>query len=167
MRIAREHVDHAASSANRTPSERQAKAGNYAKGHMVWQGLPITIETPKGAKRSGTGKDGTPWSVTMANHYGYFKKTTGKDGDHVDCYMGPHPLSTQVYVVDQKDADSKRFDEHKVMLGFSNRDAAVEAYRQAFSDGRGDERIGAVTEMPVAAFKRWLARGDTTKPLAR
>src|SRR5579864_6778398 len=86
------------------PTEAQKEAGNYRKGHVRVHGMDLSIETPKGAKRSGKGKDGKPWSVTMPAHYGYIRGTKGADGDHVDTYLGPHPGNPNVHVVDQVDA---------------------------------------------------------------
>ena len=93
------------------------------------------------------------------------KKSVGADDDHIDVYMGPNPLAQDVFVIDQKDARTGRFDEHKVMAGFSSKDEAIETYKKAFSDNRADERIGAITKMNIGQFKRWLLRGDTTAPL--
>lgn len=68
----------------------------------------------------------------MPADYGRILGTTGADGDHVDFYMGPYPDQEIVYVVDQKDAETGAFDEHKVMLGFKNQKAALEAYFAGF-----------------------------------
>lgn len=68
--------------------------------------------------------------------------------------------SDLVVVVNQRD-DSRRFDEHKCMLGFPSEKAAVECYVRGFSDGRGRDRIASVESMSVAAFKDWLKRGRT------
>lgn len=149
------------------PSEAQKEAGNYAKDHIRLHGLDIAIENAKGAERSGTGKDGKLWSVKMPAHYGYIKGTVGKDKDHVDVYVGPHPKSPHVFVVDQKDAESGKFDEHKAFIGFVSKAQALGTYRKAFSDGRADERIGHVAEMSVDQFKSWLSDGDTTKPVEK
>ncbi len=154
-RVEPANIDHA-------PTEAQKKAGNYAKDHVHIHGLDITIENAKGAERRGVDRGGKPWSVTMPAHYGYIKGTVGKDKDHVDVYVGPHPKSPHVFVVDQKDADTAKFDEHKVMLGFSSRAQAQRAYIAGFSDGKGHRRLGHMEEMPVAVFKRWLGGGDTT-----
>ncbi|WP_238368293.1 PLxRFG domain-containing protein [Mesobacterium pallidum] len=149
------------------PTDGQKEAGNYKKGHTSWNGLGLTIENAKGTERSGTAPDGSTWSVEMPAHYGYFKRTEGADGDHVDFYMGDAPESDYVVVVDQRDADTGRFDEHKVILGTSTKTEALDLYRKGFSDGRADERIKAVTEFAsVEDFKAWLKDGDTTKPLA-
>ena len=44
-----------------TPTPAQAEAGNYAKRHVRWNGLNITVETEAGQDRTGTGPDGQPW----------------------------------------------------------------------------------------------------------
>lgn len=150
------------------PSPAAARAGNYRMAHVMVGCLPVSIETPMGGIRSGVGADGTPWSVRMPVDYGYVKQSTGADGDHVDVYVGPQAHAAEmhpVYVVDQRDADSCRFDEHKAMLGFSTAAAAREAYLAAFSDGRGGERVGAVTRMSWQAFVEWLGSGDCAEPL--
>jgi hypothetical protein len=151
---------------NRRPTDGQKEAGNYAKDHLHWNGLPLTIENAKNSHRSGVGKDGKPWKSKLPAHYGYVKGTKGKDGDHVDMYLGPHAKAPMVYVVDQKNHETGRFDEHKAMGGFANQRHAQQTYERAFSDGKGEHRIGAITAAPVAAFKRWLDEGDTTKPFA-
>ncbi|MCC0052551.1 MAG: hypothetical protein H6884_00665 [Rhodobiaceae bacterium] len=60
-------VDRAAEKAQE-PTEAQAEAGNYQKGHIKAHGLDITIETAKGKTRSGVGSDGEKWSVKMPMH---------------------------------------------------------------------------------------------------
>lgn len=130
----------------RAPTEAQKKAGNYAKDRGVDRG-------------------GKTWSVKMPAHYGYFKGTLGRDKDQVDVYLGPHLKSPKAFVVDQVDAESRKFDEHKVFLGFGSATQVRHTYLKAFSDGRGRARLGHLTEMTVAELKAWLAKGDTTKPL--
>lgn len=158
-------VDRAASYAHRDPSEAQKESGNYRKGHVKFQGLEITIENARGSMRRGTGADGKPWSVKLPAHYGYIKRTEGADGDHIDVYIGPHHKSPHVFVVDQVDADSGEYDEHKVMLGFGSKKQAENVYRAGFSDGRGGDRIGHIAEMTIAQFKDWLKGEDTTEPI--
>ena len=165
MRIARHHIHEAASEADRSPSEASKKAGNYKLGHLTWRGLGISIENAKGSSRSGKGPDGKVWRVKMPAAYGYIKRTTGADSDHVDIYMGPHPLSHLVFVIDQVDDKTRRFDEHKVMLGFDTASAAMETYEKAFSDGKGRSRLGGMMQMTVDQFKKWLKHCDTTKRL--
>lgn len=161
-----DHVVQASEAVNTVPTEAQKEAGNYAKGHISLQGMPITIENPAGSIRSGVGADGQPWQVKMPAAYGYIKRTTGADKEQVDAYIGPNPTSPKVYVVDQKDAQTGKFDEHKVMLGFDNKDQALATYHQGFSDGLGPQRVGGVREMSTLDFKKLLNSGKLTKPLA-
>ena len=151
---------------NTEPTEAQAKAGNYKKGKVRIGGLDIAIENPKGSKRRGKGPDGTPWEVTMPAIYGDIKRTEGADGDSVDVYVGEKPDAPTVWVVDQKDADTGKFDEHKAFVGFESQDQVVETYDKAFDDGRGPERRDAVVEMPFDSFREWVRKGDTKKALA-
>lgn len=147
------------------PTEAQKRAGNYAKDHVHIHGLDITIENAKGSKRAGVDRGGKPWSVTMPAHYGYIKGTVGKDKDHVDVYLGPHNRAPLVFVVDQKNAESGAFDEHKCFIGFANKPAVVRAYHKAFSDGKAAQRLGSITTLTIDEFKFWLAKGNTAKPL--
>lgn len=149
------------------PSDAQKSAGNYAKGKLRIEGMDIAIENPKGSKRSGVDPNGKRWECTLPSAYGYFLGTVGKDGDHVDCYIGDDHDSKKVFVIDQIDMKTGKFDEHKVLLSFPNKDAAVENYKKAFSDGNGAERIGHVAEMSIERFKEWLQNGNTKAPIAK
>ncbi|EZH78425.1 hypothetical protein AT59_21945 [Aeromonas hydrophila AD9] len=144
------------------PTEAQKEAGNYKKGHLTLQGLDIALENPKGSTRSGTDQDGRAWQSTMAHDYGYIKRTQGADGNHVDVFIGDKPESEMVYVVDQVDPKTGKFDEHKVMMGFADEQAAREGYLGNYEAGW--KGLGAIKAMPVESFKRWVKEGDTTKP---
>lgn len=145
------------------PTEAQKEAGNYKKGHLTLQGLDIALENPKGSTRSGTDKDGKAWQSTMAHDYGYIKRTLGADGDHVDVFIGDQPDSETVYVVDQVDPKTGKFDEHKVMMGFADEQAARDGYLANYE--KGWKGLGSIKAMPVSEFKRWVKDGDTTKPV--
>ncbi|OEC40466.1 LPD38 domain-containing protein [Aeromonas sp. DNP9] len=145
------------------PTDAQKEAGNYKKGHLKLQGLDIALENPKGSTRSGTDKDGKAWQSTMAHDYGYIKRTLGADGDHVDVFIGDRPDSETVYVVDQVDPKTGKFDEHKVMMGFADEQAAQAGYLDNYE--KGWKGLGSIKAMPVEEFKRWVKDGDTTKPV--
>ena len=149
------------------PTEAQAKAGNYKHGHLKLYGLDITIENPAGSKRCGIDPDGKPWKCVIPAHYGFFKRSEGADGDHVDCYIGENPESERVFIVDQMDLMTGCFDEHKCVLAALHEDEARNIYTSGFSDGKGPDRIGAITEMDMDDFKAWLAEGETTQPVGR
>lgn len=159
-------VESAAAVTDPSPTEGQKSAGNYRKGHVDIHGLDVTIENAKGSTRSGVGPDGKPWTVEMPTHYGYVRGTEAIDGDHVDVYIGDNPDSPKVWVVDQIDPKTKRFDEHKAMLGFNSKEEALSTYLRAFSDGSGSSRIGEITQMTMDDFRDWVSEGDTKKPLS-
>ena len=139
------------------PTEAQKKAGNYKKGHVKIQGFDITIENPKGAIRKGVDDNGKAWSTEMKNHYGYFKNTEGKDGDHIDVFIGDNPNSKRIFVVDQINPKTKEFDESKVMLGFDTEDEAKKAYLSNYSkDWKGFKDI---TYVDIDTFRDWLYDG--------
>jgi N12 class adenine-specific DNA methylase/predicted RNA methylase len=150
------------------PTDGQKEAGNYKLGHVRLGGLDLSIENPAGSTRSGTSRSGKAWSVEMKSHYGYIKRTEGKDGDHVDVFVKPGTDALEddssVFVVDQRDPSRGRFDEHKVMLGFESKEEAERAYRENYS--KGWTGLGAITETTLGEFKAWLDGGDTAKPFA-
>lgn len=152
-----------ARSVNPNPTDAQKEAGNYRKEHLSFQGLPVAIENKRGSIRSGIGPTGRRWSCVIPADYGYIKRTEGADGDQVDVYVGPDPNSKLVVIVNQIDRNTRRFDEHKCLLGFASEREALDTYCRAFSDGKGRERIGSVEVLSMDGFKDWLKNGDTTK----
>ncbi len=151
------------------PTDAQKENGNYAKGHVRVGGLDISIENPIGSERSGTDPDGKPWSVTMAAHYGYVRRTEGKDGDQVDVYIAkgtPQDWDGPAFVVDQVNPSTGRFDEHKVILGVDAREEASKLYDAHFADASGLRRRRAITQIPMQEFKQWLKDGNLKAPAA-
>lgn len=144
------------------PTQAQIEAGNYKKGHIKVHGLDIAVENPRGSERRGTDPDGKPWSHNMSDHYGYIKRTTGADQEHIDTYVGKNTESENVFVVDQINQGTGGFDEHKVMLGFDSQEEAVAAYQSNFDKGW---KVGPVTQMSKDQFKDWLKNSDTSKPI--
>lgn len=157
-------IAEAAASAEPNPTEAQKEAGNYRKGHQNWRGLGLTFETAEGETRTGKGPDGKEWSVKMPAHYGYLKRTEGADGENLDFYMGPNTDSDSVFVVDQVDAETGRFDEHKIIFGTDNQLQAAELYAAGFSDGKGPQRMGAITQLTMEQFKNALRNADWQLP---
>lgn len=151
------------------PTEAQKKAGNYKKGHLSFGGYDFTVETPKGVTRSGKDEQGKPWSVTMHDTYGYILGKIGVDGDHIDMFINDaadlDTFDGNVYVVDQVNPETGEFDEHKVMYGYPDEEAATEAYLANYS--KGWKGLGKVTSVPKATFDKWLEASDRkTKPFA-
>lgn len=164
-----ERLKNAIAETEPNPSEAQKKAGNYKKGHLSFGGYDFTVETPKGATRSGKDEQGKPWSVTMHDTYGYILGKIGVDGDHIDMFINDgadlDTFDGNVYVVDQVNPETGEFDEHKVMYGYPSEEAATEAYLANYSkDWKG---LGKVTSVPKTTFDKWLESSDRkTKPFA-
>jgi len=118
--------------------------------------IDVVIENPKGSIRSSRSLD-NPWSVVMPAHYGYIQRTTGADGDQVDCFIGPNPESNLVVLIRQQDPDTGAYDEDKCMIGYNDTQSALGSYLGAYSDGRGWDRIQSFTAMTIAAFKNYLS----------
>lgn len=120
---------------------------------MKWFGMHLSIENDRGSIRAGTDKDGHTWRTFMHIPYGYIRLTEGVDGDHVDCYIGPHPHSDKVFIVHQNDPNTGKYDEDKVMLGFERYAEAKAAYIRQY-DRPGF--FGSMDTYDIATFKEML-----------
>lgn len=118
--------------------------------------LDIVIENAKGSRREGVDNRNRQFSAILAADYGYIRRTTGEDGDEVDCFIGPHHASPLVLIIHALDVDTKQPDEDKCMLGYMNAEAALYDYSMSYDDGRGQERIGSTELMSMTQFKQWL-----------
>lgn len=131
------------------PTEAQIEAGNYKKGHISVSGLDISVENPAGSHRR------PEWPMLKA-HYGYLKRTTGADGEHIDVFVKAHlqdDWQGTIWVIDQH-VDGQ-FDEHKVMVGYDTEAEAREAYSENYtSDWQG---LKHCTGMTLEQFKLWMA----------
>lgn len=153
--------DAATSPTNDTPkpTDAQIEAGNYKLGHTKIGGLDVSIENPEGTKRK-------PEWPALKSHYGYIRATEGADGEHIDTFVKPgtpEDYSGPVFVVDQTKKGGG-FDEHKVMLGWSDEASAKAGYLKNYTKGW---KAGPIREFEnVGAFRDWLKTADTTKPAA-
>lgn len=138
------------------------RSRDSATSQLAWNtGLYMVVETPKGTIRRGYG-----WECTMPADYGYIRAATGADGDQLDAYLGPDPSSSYVLVIDQltkPNGAPAKFDEHKVMLGYPDKETALSDYVLSYSDGKGAPRIGAATEMSIDQFKKWMQDPNNLK----
>ena len=151
-------IEAAEQATNHDATPGQKEAGNYAKGKFPWNGLTISVETAKGEDRTDKETNGDKWRVTMPATYGYILGTKGADGDHLDAFMGDKPDSGAIYVINQTQPDLATFDEHKVMLGYSNEADAKADYLASFSNGFGKKVFGSLEgPFSVAEFKQMLA----------
>jgi hypothetical protein len=148
------------------PTEGQKKAGNYKLGRVRIAGMDICIENPEGSTRRGTAPDGTPWETTMGSHYGYFGQSKAKDGDHVDVFIKPgtpEDFSGQVFVVDQIEPETGKYDEAKAMLGYASEEEARDAYLANYDDDW--QGLGAISAVPLPAFRAWVKSSEAKRPL--
>lgn len=152
---------------NTSPTPAQIESGNYAKGRLRLHGLEVCLESPKDSVRRSKPGVTPAWERRMVHDYGYISRAGGgaapvsKDGDAVDVFIGPNLDSELVVVVDQPGRDNV-FDEHKACLAFPSVDAAVAGYLAHYPKGW---KLGPVTPMTIGQFKRWLAEGNTKKPV--
>ena len=140
-------------------------------GRCKIEGLDISIETDRGEKRSGVSEDGKKWETLMKDPYGYIKGTLGVDGDHIDLFLGPVAQAIRngntkesikdVWVVHQKNPNTGKYDEDKVMFGYRSKDEAIRAYKAHYDEP--EKFFGPVTEMSLEAFKEKI-KGSRENP---
>ena len=156
-------VNAGAPDAAENPTDGQKRVGNYRKVHLNLDGFRISIENPKGSYRSGTSPDGTKWRNMLACDYGDIRGTESVDGDPVDIYLSDHPEKGAVFVIDQIDPKTKKFDEHKVMYGFDSIEDAQKTYLACYQKGWGG--LGWNTPVTKAEFRKWIDSSTRkTKP---
>jgi DNA repair protein RadC/inorganic pyrophosphatase len=122
-------------------------------GEIEFQGLTIVVENKPGTVRSGTDPDGEKWKTKMFYPYGYIKGTKATDGEGVDVYVGKDKASEKVFIVHQRDPENAKYDEDKVMLGFSTKEAARDAYLAHYDSYKF---LGEITEMSIEQFREKL-----------
>ena len=140
-----------------SPTEKQIEAENYTKAHTRLDGLKISIENPDGTSRSGVDSDGKAWTSKIFGDYGYFKNTMGYDGDHVDVFIKANYNggATVVYIVNQLDRRTKKFDEHKCVLGAKSKEEARKLYLKNY-DAKQKDFIASIVPMSLIEFKKWV-----------
>ena len=139
----------------------------------TFQGIPVSIETKAGTKRSGIDPNGEPWEITMQYDYGYIRGgIQGADGEELDCYIGPSLKASHAYIVKQHKIEAVSnwsgeecpncfehihscacepyYDEDKVMLGFDSIEAAKAAYLAHYTSPLF---LGPIVSMPMQEFK--------------
>ena len=156
-------VNAGAPDAAENPTDGQKRVGNYRKVHLNLDGFRISIENPKGSYRSGTSPDGTKWRNMLACDYGDIRGTESVDGDPVDIYLSDHPEKGAVFVIDQIDPRTGKFDEHKVMYGFNSIEDATKTYLDCYQ--KGWKGLGWITPVTKAEFRKWIDSSNRkTKP---
>lgn len=141
------------------PTQAQKDAGNYKVGRIKVGGLDISVENPDQSARKGVDPDGKAWESTMNGHYGYVKgvKARAPDKEHIDVNVKAgtaDSYSGDVFVINQKDPKTGKFDEPKVYIGYGNENEAEQAYRSNYAqDWQG---FGDMVRLPMSKFKEML-----------
>ena len=145
------------------PTPAQKDSGQYKKGKVVYKGLNIRIENPAGSIRFGFNQQGKKWVQRMKAHYGYIVNgEDGNDGDKIDCFINPDGSGSRVFVINQINPESGLFDEHKIMLGYSNIVAAERAYLENYQ--KGWTGLGSIVQSNTKKLREWLETGNHTEP---
>jgi len=150
-------------------SDSDRMQGNYPKPEVDLKGFTVAIENDKGSIRKGVDREGREWQQPMSYIYGEIQGVKGADKDFTDVFIKPgltngdiENLNT-IYVIDQVDPKTGKFDEHKTIVGPADETEAREAYFSNYEDGW--KGLGAITPMPVEQFRTWSQTADTTKPI--
>jgi hypothetical protein len=119
-----------------------------AEEERTFQGIPITVENPKGSIRSGHDKEGKEWHQKMLADYGFIDDTISQ-GDHepVDVYIGPDEEAPHVFVIEQL-TDEGEFDEMKLVLGTETEEEALDLYLAHYPEGWKDH-VGQMWPLSV------------------
>ena len=155
---------------NEKASDAQREARNAKIGHYRWQpGVNVGIEVAAAGERRSMALPGVEqWSAKLPEGVAYGRiKGTRTRRTEIKTYIGPHTGSPHVFVIDQVDPNSGSFDEPKVMLDFATLEDAKAAYQSSYTDGRGAERMGSITQISTPDFKKWLASKRTARPFDR
>lgn len=130
------------------------------QGMISFRGLDIAVENRKGSVRRGVDDDGSDWETKMFYPYGYIRGTIGADGDGIDVYIGKNKDSEKVYIINQENPETGKFDEQKVMLGFDSEDAARDAYLAHYDD---QKFLGKIISMSFEEFKMKIEEAKPKK----
>lgn len=123
--------------------------------HIDFFGMPVCVEIVKGGVKYSTTRDGEPWQKTLKCDYGYFDGVSGGDGEFLDCYIGPalEEPSCNVFIIKQMSPDGNNFDEHKIMIGFSDMAYAKEVYLQHCHT---EKCFGGIKQTSLDEFRKIL-----------
>lgn len=123
---------------------------------VQFQGIEIHLDRPKGLIMTGKDSKGVDWAREYKYDYGFIPKTLGGDGDGLDVFIGPNKDATETYWAVQNKEDGS-FDEYKVFLGFTSREAAIGAFR----DHIPVKFLGGMVSMRLDMMKAMLGMHPT------
>lgn len=120
-------------------------------------GVPVVVECQKGARRW---PGGPHWPAA----YGYIRGTRSAEGEdeQLDCFIGPDWESRKCWVFNHFDGHGQ-FEEHKVMLGYSDLEQAKADYGHAY----GRAVRGGIEGMPVHQLLSFLRTFNVARPIMK
>jgi hypothetical protein len=148
-----------------SPSEKQKKNGNYAKGRVTFKGLPLVIENPKGSIRFGVGGDGKKWMNVMKAHYGYIDTKPGEegsDGDKIDFFLGDNLATNKIFVINQICPETGMFDEIKLVMGCDTAESAEKLYRSCYS--KNWDGFHSIVQTNTKTIREYIKNGYRHEP---
>lgn len=118
----------------------------------VFDDLELSIEVNAGDTRSGVNKKGERWENKTTASYGYIRGTNSPDGEELDFWLKSNPKEgKRVYVMHQLTPDGSKYDEDKVMLGFSSKEEAIRTFKENVFKPK--EMFGGCSEFDMEHFK--------------
>lgn len=121
-----------------------------------WNGLAIGLEYPPGSVRFR----GTKFERKLKCGYGHIRGYMGADKEALDIYLHPDLCKPDadaagdratLFQISQLSADDGDFDEHKLMAGFDDIDAAKDAYIREMSEAH----FGGIKAVSVADLEQY------------
>jgi hypothetical protein len=146
--------------------EPQKETKTRDAGMVEVSGFPIVIEHHAGEERYGK---------RLPVDYGYIRRTGSAEGQDIqmDCFVRGE--EGDIFVIDSYIPEIGTFDEHKIMIGYANKAAAVKDFSEYYSGGIGesgplwqmkapDRRLGYATLVTAGGLRAWLDAGNLTRP---
>lgn len=140
------------------PLQKANASGYKLHKRLKWQGMDVSVENRKGSFRMDKQHTPPEWKTKMLCDYGYLRGTDGVDGDHVDVFVGPDENAKFVYVINQNDPKTGKFDEQKCMLNFTDAAAAKKMYLKHYDSPKF---FGSIKAFPVEEFKAKVLSKDS------
>ncbi len=131
---------------------------------IVLDGMDISIEVEAGGTRSGVNFKGERWENKVKAAYGYILGTNSPDGEHLDVWVKKNAKDGRpVFVIHQLTPDGSKYDEDKVMLGYSSADEAIKAFKDhAF---KPENMFGGCSEFGIEHFKVIAYQASNSKAM--
>ena len=132
---------------------------------IIWKGLNLVVQWPKGTMREGKDKDGKTWRREMKADYGFIDDTSAKGNqENLDIYIGDDRRSDGVFVIEQLKEDGKTFDEYKLVAGVPSLEAALELYLAHYPKGWGENRVGDCYETNLGSLRKKVEEHQEDRP---